>query len=211
MSCIHQPAPGQRGFTLIELLTVMAIIGVLAGILIPTVSGVRNSAKRAQTKVRFSQWAGALEQFRQEYGYYPAVTTGDLLNPTAFFAALTGRDYAGTALTGAALDGNTKAVAFYSVSEGELVKDAAGAATDELCDAFGNSEIVVCFDADANGVIKGSELVRRDMRPGNSVEGFRPAVTPEAANFPASGVRAGVLFYSAGRGDQPADLIYSWK
>ncbi|EIQ01458.1 prepilin-type N-terminal cleavage/methylation domain-containing protein [Opitutaceae bacterium TAV1] len=41
--CRHNPA-----FTLIELLTVIAIIGILAAIIIPTVGKVRMSAKRAQ-------------------------------------------------------------------------------------------------------------------------------------------------------------------
>lgn len=40
-------APARSGFTLIELLTVIAIVGILAGIIIPVVGSVRTSAKRA--------------------------------------------------------------------------------------------------------------------------------------------------------------------
>ncbi len=215
----HRPNHGRtetrkrcRAFTLIELLTVIAIIGILAGILIPTVSGVRNSAKKAETKVRFSQWAAAMEQFKQEYGYYPAVTTNNLLDPTKFLAALTGRDYTGTALSGTALNGNTKAISFYSISESEFAKDAAGNAINELVDAYGNSEIVVLFDSDGNGVIRGaSELVRRTLRVGNAQDGFGGTLTPDSENFPATGIRAGVVFYSAGKGTAVDDIIYSWK
>ncbi|AHF93473.1 N-terminal cleavage protein [Opitutaceae bacterium TAV5] len=48
-------ATGRAGFTLIELLTVIAIIGILAAIIIPTVSKVRESARAAQCKSNLRQ------------------------------------------------------------------------------------------------------------------------------------------------------------
>ena len=78
------PTPRSRraaGFTLIELLTVMAILGILAAILVPTTSAARVAAKKAKTRGQFAQWGAAIEAFRQEYGYYPTFeTTGAGMN-----------------------------------------------------------------------------------------------------------------------------------
>jgi general secretion pathway protein G len=45
-----------RAFTLIELLTVIAIIAVLAAILIPAISGVRQSARDTKSKSNLREW-----------------------------------------------------------------------------------------------------------------------------------------------------------
>jgi len=42
----------QRGFTLIELLTVMTTIGVLAGLVVPAVSGTKEASNEAEVRRR---------------------------------------------------------------------------------------------------------------------------------------------------------------
>jgi len=198
------------GFTLIELLTVIAIIGILAAILIPTVGAAKNSAKKAKTKAQFSQWAASVELFRQEYGYYPEIgQAGKLVDPTKFLAALTAYDYKGAAVTAGAANGNTKLLHFYSASDSEILKDGSGNPKNELIDAFGNSTIAVYVDSSLSGLVK---PVATKLQTGNSVIGFTANTnSPTAAAFPSDGVRAGAVFYSAGNGNSSNDYVLSWQ
>ena len=65
------------GFTLIELLMVIAIIGILAGILIPSVGAVRKQANIAASKSQLSSYVNAIQMFKGEYGYLPFVSGSD--------------------------------------------------------------------------------------------------------------------------------------
>ena len=60
-----------KGFTLVELLMVLAVVGLLASILIPTAGNIRESAIKTVCKAQLSQYINAIVQFKSQYGYYP--------------------------------------------------------------------------------------------------------------------------------------------
>jgi prepilin-type N-terminal cleavage/methylation domain-containing protein len=61
----------RRAFTLIELLTVIAIIGILAGITFGVFKGVQERGSISQAKAELATLASALEAYKRQYGDYP--------------------------------------------------------------------------------------------------------------------------------------------
>jgi prepilin-type N-terminal cleavage/methylation domain-containing protein len=225
-------------FTLIELLTVIAIIGILAAILVPTVGGARNAANRAKTRAQFSQWATAFEAFRQEYGAYPQLFANGaqkLVNQGAttqangnhlFHDLLAGVHRDGSQLTGAntgtptpALGQNPRRVRFMNFADSDFVTqldvNAARATTAQLNfirDAFFNTSIAVVTDSNLDGVINGRDATGGfpAVTAAGSTTTIRPTTIVPTGN--TGGVHAGVIFYSAPPGATTEnDLITSWR
>ncbi|MFA5863583.1 MAG: prepilin-type N-terminal cleavage/methylation domain-containing protein [Phycisphaerae bacterium] len=65
------------GFTLVELMTVIAIIGLLLGILIPSVRYAQVKARETAVKAQISTLAQGLDLFKTDFGYYPSSVPQD--------------------------------------------------------------------------------------------------------------------------------------
>ena len=69
----------KKGFTLIELLVVLAIIGLLASIILASITNARERARSARTKEELQQLDTALELYASDHsGMYPADVTRSL-------------------------------------------------------------------------------------------------------------------------------------
>ena len=146
-----------QAFTLIELLMVIAIIGILAGILIPTVGSVRKQANIAASKSQISQYVNAIQMFKGEYGYYPfsdaQADSGANVNTLSddFIETLSGRDSSGDPVT---TGGNRRSIDFHSFSESEfLVEDNGDVDESTIADRFNNDAVFIVIDGDGDDTV----------------------------------------------------------
>lgn len=73
---IREGFNAEDGFTLVELMLVVAILGILAGIAVPQLTGVRDEAKRGTLQSAAGNIRNALERHKAIEGTYPS-GTGD--------------------------------------------------------------------------------------------------------------------------------------
>ena len=97
-----------NAFTLVELLTVIAIISLLIGILIPSIAAARNQAKAGTSRAQISSIGKAAESFHGENDHYP-LSRGE--NPfESSVVALNGAQWLTMQLSGPELAGYVRPV-----------------------------------------------------------------------------------------------------
>ena len=141
--------PTRQGFTLIELLTVIAIIGILASILIPSVNTVRKNVNIAASKAALSQYVNAIQSFRSEYKFYPfsdlMTGTSEVLdlcnaaNSESFIKTLSARKPSDN--QSVSEGGNRRRIRSYEFSESEFLTDEDGVVQNtQFANRFNNNK-----------------------------------------------------------------------
>lgn len=72
----------QAGFTFIEIMMVIAVIGVLAGILLPNIAGYWRQAKRGQAESTLRMLNQGIELYKVDTGVYPNALKDLVTQPT---------------------------------------------------------------------------------------------------------------------------------
>jgi len=74
--CEDASRDGEQGFTLVEMLVVIAIIGLIMGLIGPRVLNYLSESKVKAAKIQMQSFASALDLFNLDAGRYPSSSEG---------------------------------------------------------------------------------------------------------------------------------------
>ena len=110
----------RRPFTLIELLTVIAIIAILVGLLLPAIGAAKQKAKITQAKSQIKALQIAIKQYESTYGSLPYAGTDDTeIGSTAYATLIRTLSCQGTPTT----DFNPRQIVFLEVQTASVYND----------------------------------------------------------------------------------------
>jgi len=165
-----------RKFTLVELLIVIGIIAILAGILLPVVSGAAKRADMTKAKSEITTLINAIKQFESTYGHLPLPSAPTAYNATANLTAnqyedliriLQGENPVNNSFGNPNLNPNTRKTRFL---------DVVGNTPGQFQDPWGNNYLVY-MDHDYDGKINATAIVAADKIENGSTGGGTPSLT----------------------------------
>ncbi len=204
----------KKAFTLVELMIVIAIIGVLVGMLTPMISGAQKRALATTSKTLFTNMASALERYQAEYGYYPLflssrsrVNLADDNNADGMIKALTGKNAEGGKLTqNDRREYNRRARNFIDIATSNIIKKDGKWL---IVDSFSNPNIYVCVDSDNDGFIKSGFPTIAD--------GFTSYEIKEIVPNDKAGIRSKAIIFTLKKdsnrvnADYSSENVFSWQ
>jgi len=131
------PAPAQRddtGFTLIELLVVIGLLGMLAVVLLPSITGARERGNIVETRGRMLHLAQAVEGYQRlkNRGYYPPDNFQNPADPDAKAKGSEGETNAGIESALIFLHQRAEGLAVFDDKEEWLANTDADSNSDEI-------------------------------------------------------------------------------
>jgi hypothetical protein len=201
------------------LLVVIAILGVLMGLIGPKVFDLLSGSKGTKTQAIFKSWVTQLYQYKEYYKYFPPfLLENEEGNPllltddeshAAFIAALKGMQWDVGSQSWSKLDDdmlreNKKSRQFHSFTEDEFGEDG------YLADAWGGRNIQIVVDQNGDGLIELSSEVVNEIKEALKSDYDSEIVEEAAEKFKVIRDKVGIFVLEDKTGEFDSENVFSW-